>query len=191
MNEIAETGYWNGETAHNHHVHSENLSQWIYDFSVNNDIQTVTDFGCGLGEYLAKLSPIMYYLVGVEGSIPKQVKFDNIVEIDLTTDLKDKEILLTSELAISLEVGEHIPADFMGVYLDNITFHCEKYLITSWAVRGQAGFGHVNCLDNNEILPEFEKRGFELMESETKEVRGVIEDKAHWFRNTLFVFKKL
>ena len=191
MNEIAETGFWNGETAHNHHVHSENLSQWIYDFCLKHEIKYVTDFGCGLGEYLAKLSPIMYYLVGVEGSIPKQVKFDNIVEIDLTTDLKDKEILLTSELAISLEVGEHIPADFMGVYLDNITFHCEKYLITSWAVRGQAGFGHVNCLDNEEILPEFEKRGFELMESETKEVRGVIEDKAHWFRNTLFVFKKI
>ena len=191
MNEIAETGFWNGETAHNHHVHSENLSQWIYDFCLKHEIKYVTDFGCGLGEYLAKLSPIMYYLVGVEGSIPKQVKFDNIVEIDLTTDLKDKEILLTSELAISLEVGEHIPADFMGVYLDNITFHSKKYLITSWAVRGQAGFGHVNCLDNNEILPEFEKRGFELMEAETKQVRGVIEDKAHWFRNTLFVFKKL
>jgi hypothetical protein len=39
-------------------------------------------------------------------------------------------------------------------------------------------------------VPEFEKRGFELMEAETQEVRAVIEDKAHWFRNTLFVFKK-
>lgn len=192
MNEISNTGFWNGETAHHHHVHSEKLSQWIYDFCLKHEIKYVTDFGCGLGEYLAKLSPILVSAIGVEGSIPKQSKFDNITQLDLTTDLLDSEYgYLFAQLGISLEVGEHIPTEFMGVYLDNITFHSKKYLITSWAVRGQAGFGHVNCLDNNEILPEFEKRGFELMEAETKQVRGVIEDKAHWFRNTLFVFKKL
>lgn len=189
MNEIAETGFWNGETAHHHHVHSENLAQWIYDFCLKNKIESVADFGCGLGEYLAKLKPIVKYSVGVEGSMPKQAKFDNIYQLDLTDDLKGYAIL--SELGISLEVGEHIPSEFMGVYLDNITNYSERYLITSWAVRGQAGFGHVNCLDNHEILPEFEKRGFELMEYETQEVRAVIEDKAHWFRNTLFIFKKL
>jgi len=187
MNEIANTGFWNGETAHNHHVHSENLSQWIYDFCIKKKIQSVTDFGCGLGEYLAKLSPIVNNAIGVEGSIPKQAKFEYIIEGDLTTDLKSKAF--TSDLVISLEVGEHIPAEFMGVYLDNITNHSAKYLITSWAVRGQAGFGHVNCLDNAEIIPEFEKRGFKLLEKETEKARLIIEDKAHWFRNTLFIFK--
>jgi SAM-dependent methyltransferase len=187
MNEIANTGFWNGETAHNHHVHSENLSQWIYDFCVKKKIQSVTDFGCGLGEYLSKLSPIVNNAIGVEGSIPKQAKFEYIIQGDLTTDLKSKAF--TSDLVISLEVGEHIPAKFMAVYLDNITNHSAKYLITSWAVRGQAGFGHVNCLDNNEIIPEFEKRGFKLLEKETEKARLVIEDKAHWFRNTLFIFK--
>lgn len=190
MKEIAETGFWNGETAHHHHVHSEKLSQWIYDFCLKNKIGSVTDFGCGLGQYLAKLSPIVDYAVGVEGSIPKQAKFDNIIQLDLTNNLIDTFFSLYTDLTISLEVGEHIPAEFMGVYLDNITHHSEHYLITSWAVRGQAGFGHVNCLDNHEIIPEFEKRGFELMQSETDSARAAIEDKAHWFRNTLFVFKR-
>jgi hypothetical protein len=188
MKEIANTGFWNGDTAHNHHVHSENLSQWIYDFCLKHDLDTATDFGCGLGEYLLKLDSIIS-VIGVEGSIPKPAKFNNILELDLTTDLQNHKIL-TSDLVISLEVGEHIPKEFMGVYLDNITDHCEKYLITSWAVRGQAGFGHVNCLDNAEIIPEFENRGFELLEKETNEARSIIEDKAHWFRNTLFIFKK-
>jgi SAM-dependent methyltransferase len=187
MNEIANTGFWNGETAHNHHVHSDNLSQWIYDFCIKKKIQSVTDFGCGLGEYLSKLSPIVNNAIGVEGSIPKQAKFEYIIQGDLTTDLKSKAF--TSDLVISLEVGEHIPAEFMAVYLDNITNHSAKYLITSWAVRGQAGFGHVNCLDNAEIIPEFEKRGFKLLEKETEKARLIIEDKAHWFRNTLFIFK--
>jgi hypothetical protein len=187
MREIANTGFWNGDTAHNHHVHSDNLSQWIYDFCIKKKIQSVTDFGCGLGEYLSKLSPIVNNAIGVEGSIPKQAKFEYIIQGDLTTDLKSKAF--TSDLVISLEVGEHIPAEFMGVYLDNITNHSAKYLITSWAVRGQAGFGHVNCLDNSEIIPEFEKRGFKLLEKETEKARLIIEDKAHWFRNTLFIFK--
>jgi SAM-dependent methyltransferase len=187
MKEIANTGFWNGETAHNHHVHSENLSQWIYDFCIKKKIQSVTDFGCGLGEYLSKLSPIVNNAIGVEGSIPKAAKFEYIIQGDLTTDLKSKAF--TSDLVISLEVGEHIPAEFMGVYLDNITNHSAKYLITSWAVRGQAGFGHVNCLDNAEIIPEFENRGFKLLEKETEKARLIIEDKAHWFRNTLFIFK--
>ena len=189
MNEIANTGFWNGETAHNHHVHSENLSQWIYDFCESKKIKSLTDFGCGLGNYLKDLSPILDFAIGVEGNKPKFAAFENIYEDDLTTDLSNK--YYQCELAISLEVGEHIPKKFMKIYLDNITKHSEKYLITSWAVRGQAGFGHVNCLDNHEIVPEFEKRGFELMEAETQKVRAVIEDKAHWFRNTLFVFKKL
>jgi hypothetical protein len=188
MNEIANTGFWNGETAHNHHVHSENLSQWIYDFCVKKKILSVTDFGCGLGEYLEKLSPIVAGAIGVEGSIPKEAKFNRITELDLTANLKE-DYFLSSDLVISLEVGEHIPAEFMGVYLDNITSHAKTYLITSWAVRGQAGFGHVNCLDNAEIIPEFEKRGFKLLEKETEKSRLIIEDKAHWFRNTLFIFK--
>lgn len=190
MKEISNTGFWDGETAHNHHVHSLELSNWIYDFCLKNKIKYVTDFGCGLGEYLLKISPIAFSAIGVEGSIPKQAKFDNIVKFDLTKDLSYLFELLVCDLAISLEVGEHIPSDFMGIYLDNITLHSKKYLITSWAVRGQEGFGHVNCLDNHEILPEYEKRGFKLMEKETQEARSVIKDNAHWFRNTLFVLEK-
>ena len=92
---------------------------------------------------------------------------------------------------ISLEVGEHIPAEFMDIYLDNITNNCDNYLITSWAIRGQAGFGHVNCLDNHEIIPLIEKRGFKLMEKETEEVRNIDLSEAPWFKNTLFIFKKI
>ena len=32
MKKIAETGYWNGETAHIHHVHCRELSKWICGF---------------------------------------------------------------------------------------------------------------------------------------------------------------
>jgi hypothetical protein len=192
MSEISNTGYWNGETAHHHHVHSEKLSEWICYFIASKEINSITDFGCGLGEYLQDINKHFKgkNLLGIEGKKPLKAKFDNIGERDLTTDLTN-DFIFICELSISLEVGEHIPKEHMATYLDNITYHAEKYLITSWAVRGQDGFGHVNCLDNHEILPEFEKRGFVLMGKETKGARSIIEDKAHWFRNTLFILKRI
>jgi hypothetical protein len=191
MSEISKTGYWDGETAHHHHVHSEKLSEWICRFIIEQEIVTMTDFGCGLGNYCYDVESLtMCQALGIEGNIPKQAVHKHIEELDLTTDLTNSTDL-TSELVLSLEVGEHIPKEHMTTYLDNITAHAEAYLITSWAVRGQDGFGHVNCLDNHEIIPEFEKRGFELMEKETKDARSVIEDKCWWFKNTLFILKRI
>lgn len=190
MSEISKTGFWNGETAHHHHVHSDKLSEWICKFITEQQIETMTDFGCGLGQYCNDVeSQTMCQALGIEGNKPKEAVYDNIREYDLTTDITPNGLIC--DLAISLEVGEHIPKEHMATYLDNITYNAKDYLITSWAVRGQDGFGHVNCLNNDEILPEFEKRGFILMEKETKEARSVIEDKAHWFRNTLFILKRI
>ena len=191
MSEISKTGYWNGETAHHHHVHSEKLSEWICGFVNYKRIYYVTDFGCGLGKYLKDIKLNTYEVVclGVEGNKPKEAVYNDIREYDLTKDITKNGLIC--DLAISLEVGEHIPKEHMATYLDNITYHAEQYLITSWAVRGQDGFGHVNCLNNDEILPEFEKRGFVLMEKETKDARSIIEDKCWWFRNTLFVLKRI
>jgi len=191
MSEISNTGFWNGETAHHHHVHSEKLSEWICKFIIEQQIETMTDFGCGLGQYCDDVeSQTSCGALGVEGNKPKEAVHKLIIERDLTTDLTS-EFQFSCDLGISLEVGEHIPSQHMATYLDNITHFPESYLITSWAVRGQDGFGHVNCLDNHEILPEFEKRGFALMEKETEDARSVIEDKCWWFRNTLFVLKRI
>ena len=187
MKEIAETGYWNGETAHIHHVHCKELSKWICEFLKDKQSQ-VYDFGCGLGNYLTDLKNVGFEkLIGFEGEIPLEKTFTEIVQFDLTKPF----MFHIKGNVISLEVGEHIPKEFMDVYLDNITNACNGYLITSWAIRGQAGFGHVNCLDNHEIIPLIEKRGFKLMEKETEEVRNIDLSEAPWFKNTLFIFKKI
>ena len=190
MEEIAKTGYWNGETAHLHHVHCKELSKWICEFLKKNWSANlpILDFGMGLGNYLKDLKDNGFNkLYGFEGNIPKKAVFlDNVYEEDFT-----KPIYFTYEgVVISLEVGEHIPKKGMNVYLDNITKHCSKYLITSWAVRGQPGFGHVNCLDNHEIIPLIEKRGFTYLKEESESARNVIKDNTWWFKNTILIFKK-
>ena len=188
MKEIAETGYWNGETAHIHHVHSQELSNWICNFLKDYKSKNLFDFGCGLGNYLKDLKDNGFlYLTGFEADPPKNKVFDNIYKQDLTIYFN---LNPNKGNVISLEVGEHIPAEHMNTYLDNITNNCDNYLITSWAIRGQAGFGHVNCLDNHEIIPLIEKRGFKLMEKETEEVRNIDLSEAPWFKNTLLIFKR-
>lgn len=191
MNEISETGYWDGESAHIHHVHCKELSRWICNFLKENwDVNLpILDFGMGLGNYLKDLKDNGFKkLYGFEGNLPKKAVFlDSVYEEDLTKPIK----FPYKGVVISLEVGEHIPKEKMEVYLDNITRHCTKYLITSWAIRGQEGFGHINCLDNNEVIPEIEKRGFELMKKETEEVRDIDLSEAPWFKNTLMLFKKI
>jgi hypothetical protein len=68
---------------------------------------------------------------------------------------------------------------------------CDEYLIFSWAIRGQGGQGHVNELNNNEILPLFLNKGFILLEKETESLRAQPEEYCRYFRNTLFVLKKI
>jgi len=189
MEEISKTGFWNGETAHIHHVHSVELSNWICNFLKDNKDKRVYDFGCGLGNYLKDLKDDGFTdLVGYEGDIPKNKVFSRMWEQDLTVPITD---IYEKGNVISLEVGEHLPSEFQDIFIDNITNACDNYLITSWAIRGQAGFGHVNCLDNHEIIPEFEKRGFKYLPEESLDARSVIQDYCAWFRNTLLIFKKV
>ena len=189
MKEIAKTGYWNGETAHLHHVHSQELSNWICEFlnvKISKD-ESIRDLACGLGNYLKDLQEFGFTnLAGFEADPPKHKVFNNILKQDLTIPFT----FSPKGVIISLECGEHISKKYMNEYLDNITNNCSNYLIMSWAIRGQAGFGHVNCLDNHEIIPLIESRSFKLMKEETEEVRNINLSEAPWFKNTLLIFKK-
>lgn len=187
---ISETGYWQGDTAHKHHIYSEGLGLWICNFLKDSkqEDSIIYDFGCGLGNYLKMLDDSGFKnIIGFEAEIPDKKVFDNIKQQDLTQkmDLKKGNI-------ISLEVGEHIPKQYMNNYLDNISNNCDNYLIISWATPGQPGYGHVNCLDNDQVISLFEQKGFRYLSEETLNARkGVEKDICYWFKNTLLIFKKI
>ena len=132
-------------------------------------------------------SPDFEAVFGFEGDPPKNKVTQGIEKRDLTVPFT----LNTKGNVLFLEVGEHVDAQYQDILLDNVTKHCNGYLIMSWAVRGQEGFGHVNCLDNHEVIPLIESRGFKLMEKETKEVRSIDLSEAPWFKNTLLIFKRV
>ncbi len=188
MSEISKTGFWQSSTAHLHHVNSEPLSNWIADYLKEDKDIPLYDFGCGLGFYLQKLHDSGFKkLSGFEGDPAKHKIFNNIIKQDLTIPFK----LPVQGNCIFLEVAEHIPAEFEEVALNNVISACNNKLLMSWAVRGQAGFGHVNCLDNHEVIEKMTKKGFEYLESDSLSARSINLDTAPWFRHTLLMFKKL
>jgi hypothetical protein len=185
---IHKTGFWDSNQAQQFHIHSPKVSEWISNFLSKNKDNLIYDLGCGMGDYLNDFYQKEYKnLIGVEGDPIKKYNHLNIVQKNLTEPLDFNQL----GNVITLEVGEHIPPQFQNIFIDNVTNLCNNYLIFSWAVRGQGGYGHVNELNNDEILPLFLNKGFEYLEEETKDLRNQPEDYCRYFRNTLFVLKKI
>jgi hypothetical protein len=184
---IDKTGFWTSKFAEHHHMHSPNLSLFIRSLLKNEKETMLYDFGCGLADYLKDLQNAGFQkLLGIEVDPFVKHKDIKILKHNLTQPVVFEE----KGNVISLEVGEHIPPMYQDVYIENITGACNNLLIVSWAVRWQGGDGHVNELNNDEVLPLFTSRGFTLLEDETQQARRSADPYCFWFRNTLFVLKR-
>jgi|LakMenEpi03Aug12_release.lakeMendotaPanAssembly.Ray.scaffolds.fasta_scaffold303903_2 hypothetical protein len=184
---ISETGFWDKNKAIPHHIHSPNVSKWISNFLSEDKNKIIYDLGCGPGDYLNDLSNLGFTkLIGFEGDPITKYEHLTINKFDLTNPIENFD----TGNVICLEVGEHIPQKYQQEFLNNLVKLCDKYLIFSWAVRGQGGRGHVNELNNDEILPIFIEKGFEFLEKETTELRSQPEDYCRYFKNTLFILRK-
>jgi 2-polyprenyl-3-methyl-5-hydroxy-6-metoxy-1,4-benzoquinol methylase len=182
---ISSTGVWSDTLADNFHEYSVELGLWLVKNL--NKTKHVNDLGCGNGSYLKDLKNAGYKkLQGYDGKVPSGKVFENILQQDLTHPFE----VQTKGQVLCLEVGEHIPKEFEQVFLDNICNACDSTLILSWAIIGQTGGGHVNCQENDYVIAEAEKRGFEFKPEETKSIRETIGATCYWFKNTLMVFEK-
>ena len=105
--------------------------------------------------------------------------------VDLSEEVKTEEPF---DAVLSLEVGEHIPADREDVFFLNLIRNARKYIALSWAVEGQCGNGHVNCRSNYYIISRMEKHGF----YENRIVSQYLRSHATywWFKNTIMFFEK-
>jgi hypothetical protein len=181
--EIAKTGYWSSETAHEHHIHSTELADWLCLLFEKQ--KPVIDFGCGMGYYLQRMKENGFSkLLGYEGEPPKIKYFDGIIQQDITKAIKP-----IHGNVLSLEVGEHIPEEYCTNYIDNLVNHCGGYIVLSWAVPGQPGRGHVNCLSNQEVIQMIETRGFKYLPKVTQSARSIITDSTYWLRDTIMIFE--
>ncbi|MBW1872771.1 MAG: hypothetical protein JRJ19_11945 [Deltaproteobacteria bacterium] len=103
----------------------------------------VIDLGCGCGVhsyFLRKKGVEVVCLDGVQP--PEEHSFVSDIHIrDLT--VRFDNIWGDFDLALCLDVGEHIPKDLSGIFLENITSFCDTLLLAC-APPGQGGHHHVN-----------------------------------------------
>jgi SAM-dependent methyltransferase len=107
--------------------------------------KSVVDVGCGIGTWLKAFQDNgIKDLQGVDGDYVQADQFMIPGGRFLPKDLR-KELRLdrTFDLAISLEVGEHLPASRAGSFVEDLT-RCAPVVLFSAAIPYQRGTDHIN-----------------------------------------------
>lgn len=179
-------GYWESDTSYGHHFDGgiyNGIVSLIEKFGMTN----VVDFGCGMGDYIKRIMDLGYKCEAYDGN-PNTPSLTN--GIGKVLDFSEKFNLNRKfDLVMSLEVGEHIPKEYENIYINNICNHSNNYILISWAIIGQSGDGHVNCQNNDYVIKEMDKNGFEYDELNSINLRNLTTN-AWWFKNTIMFFKK-
>jgi len=169
----------------------------IVDYIIKNiklDLTSVIDYGCGAGWFLYYFKKAgINDIIGVEpnktnssvldSSIVEDIKF-----LDLTTPI---HIDRRFDLAMNIEVAEHIDKKYADLVVENITRHTDL-LIFSAATPGQGGYGHINEQPFEYWAEKLNKINFYCDSENTKKFRWYLkENKAKsWYINNISVFKR-
>ena len=183
---IDKTGYWlsnfNGG-----HMNCPEILSFLKEVLKSEKESIIYDLGCGPGYYIDGLYKDGFSrVIGMEPEPPNLYDDFSILSYNLAYPIPDLE----KGIVISLEVGEHIPSTYQDVFIDNITKICNSYLILSWAVPGQPGIGHVNCLSNETIIKLITDKGFKYLEDISNQSREELVGNCWYFKDTLMVFKR-
>jgi SAM-dependent methyltransferase len=155
--------------------------------------KTAIDVGCGTGALLAQLRSAGCDVIGLEYAEPARVLCHSrgldVRPFDLVSDsLADNR---TYDVAISMEVAEHLPETVADRYVDLLAF-LGKTIVFTAALPGQGGTGHINEQPHEYWIEKFEKRDRVLDWTLTSRWREVWKDSGavqSWYYNNLMVFR--
>lgn len=184
---IHKNGYWEGLEASSQHCYDSNLGHSLIKFYLNENITSVVDFGCGMGNYVKIFQQNNINAIGFDGNPNTPELTNNLCQIlDLSIPKKFSEPF---DWVLSLEVGEHLPKEFEDIFINNLHNNNKYGIILSWAIKNQGGHGHFNEQNNDYIKSKICNLGYiNDIASETK-LRN--DSKLFWFKNTIMVFRKI
>ena len=148
---------------------------------------TVIDLGCGEGWWLREFALRGCEVLGVDagehaGAVLAANEFQT-VNLASTPDFDYGRF----DLAISLEVAEHLPPQRAGWFVDTLARHAD-HIVFSAAVPGQGGIGHLNEQWPSYWAELFDARGFSVSGS----LRWTIwhmapDDIENWYAQNLLI----
>jgi SAM-dependent methyltransferase len=150
--------------------------------------ESVVDIGCGLGGWLKAFSELGARRVqGVDGDYVDQSKLYIDSSCFTAVNLSEPfEIEEKYDLAISLEVAEHLPSA-AGERLVKACTSAAGVVLFSAAVPGQGGIGHINEQWPEYWKDQFEKAGFVMIDALRSKIRDDPRVK-WWYRQNLVLF---
>jgi SAM-dependent methyltransferase len=150
----------------------------------------VVDVGCGRGGWLRVfLEHRVAEVLGVDGDwvdpAGLHIPGESFQHWDLRQPL---EITGTFDLAVSLEVAEHLPAASADGFVDALTSLAPVVLFSA-AIPHQGGVGHVNEQWPEYWAERFARRGFAAVDVLRREIWDD-PDVAWWYAQNLLLFSR-
>lgn len=186
-----EHGVWLTNT-YSGHFFDKSLGEELIKLLPHMKLNDIGDFGCGPGWYTYLLHKNGYDINGYDGN-PNTKELTSLLfndgfycqKFDLTDNITTKKPF---DMIICLEVGEHIPQKYEETFFSNLVNNAAKYILLSWAIPGQIGWGHINCHTNEYVISKMKQRGFEYDPIISRILRK--SSSLHWFKNTIMFFRK-
>lgn len=153
--------------------------------------QSVLDVGCGTGTWLAALRAAgIYDVVGIDGRWIDRAALEIPVDRFLSLDLERPfDLHRRFDLALSLEVGEHLAPEAADHHVASLVRHSSAVLFSA-AIPFQGGSHHTNEQWPSYWAERFRRHGFEPIDC----VRAAVwdlPDVAWWYsQNTILYVER-
>lgn len=149
--------------------------------------RSVVDFGCGTGTWLWVAQALgAESILGYDGDyVPRELLM--IPErCFVPTNLEQRFIVPQKyDLAISMEVAEHLPSDSADTFVENIAGSSDTVLFSA-AHPGQGGTDHINEQPVEYWIEKFKRFGFSPVE--IKQHFQNDNQIAKWYRDNVILF---
>jgi SAM-dependent methyltransferase len=149
--------------------------------------RTVIDVGCGSGTWARSFKHAGCQVTGVDGEHVKRERLliteQEFRRHDLNRPFKSDQRF---DLAVSLEVAEHLPAERAGTFVEDLC-RLSSIVVFSAAIPGQGGTHHINEQWPSYWVEHFRKNNFVASDC----IRPQIWDDQEvvwWYRQNMFVF---
>lgn len=165
---------------------------YVLDVLSPISIQSVIDFGCGVGGWLAefKANKPDIKVMGLDfGNADSDQFFIDVQDEFTKTNLcKKLELGGKYDLAMSVECAEHLSEEYADVFVDNMCNHADIIMFGA-AIPGQGGVEHVNEQLQSYWVNKFKTRGYDCYDI----IRPYFwnnEEIESWYRQDTFLFVK-
>lgn len=153
---------------------------------------SVADLGCGCGIYSHLFGLKGCRTLSIDGVLPPPGSAFpvEIITRDLTLPLENS--WGNFDLALCLEVAEHIPEEFSGIFLQNLTGFSDR-LVMSAAPPGQDGHHHVNERPRRYWAEKLAELGFAYNRRASGNVLKLLERERPpfmWMANHIGVYER-